>query len=53
VNGGTYRQKKKVDWVVGRSIHRKGNEAVTQRKHTPVLGHYRVVGQSICGRGTR
>jgi hypothetical protein len=51
VNGGTYR-KKEVGWVVGPSIHGKGNEVVTQRKHTLVLWHYRIVGQSIRGRGT-
>jgi hypothetical protein len=53
VNGDTYRHKKKAGLVVGCSIREKGNEAVTQRKHTLVLGHCRVVGQSICEKGTR
>jgi hypothetical protein len=53
VNGATCRQKKEDGWVVGPSIWGKGNQAVTQRKHTLVLGHYRFVGQSIRERGTR
>jgi hypothetical protein len=51
VNGATYRQKEG-GTVVGLSIHGKGNEAVSQRKHTLVLGYCRFVGQTICGRGT-
>jgi hypothetical protein len=53
VNGGIYRQKKEGDWVVGPSIRGKGNKAVTHRKHTLVLGHCPIAGQSIRGRGTR
>jgi hypothetical protein len=48
VNGATYRQMES-GWVVGPSICGKENEAVTQRKHTLVLGHYRIVDNSICG----
>jgi hypothetical protein len=40
-------------WVVGPLIRGKGDEAVTQRTHTLVLGHCRFVGQTIHGRGTR
>jgi hypothetical protein len=52
MNGASYRQKKEGGWVVGPSIHGKGNKAVTQRKHTLVLGDCRFVGQSIRRRGT-
>jgi hypothetical protein len=52
VNGATYRHKEGAS-AVGLSIRGKGNEAVTQRKHTLVLGHYPFVGQTIRGRGTR
>jgi hypothetical protein len=52
VNGATYRQKEGGS-AVGPSIRGKGNQAVTQRKHTQVLGHYRFVVQMIRGRGTR
>jgi hypothetical protein len=52
VNGATYRHKEGVS-AVGPSIRGKGNEAVTQRKDTLVLGHCRFVGQTIRRRGTR
>jgi hypothetical protein len=51
VNGATYRQNEGGS-AVGASIRGKGNEVVTQRKHTLVLGHCRFVGQTIRGRGT-
>jgi hypothetical protein len=50
-NGATYRHKEGAS-AVGPSIRGKGNEAVTRRKHTLVLGHCRFVGQTICGKGT-
>jgi hypothetical protein len=40
-------------WLGGGPFDPKGNKAVTQRKHTLVLGNCRIVGQSIRGRGTR
>jgi hypothetical protein len=52
VNCATYRHKEGGS-AVGPSIRRKGNEAVTGRKHTLVLGHCHFVGQTIRGRGTR
>jgi hypothetical protein len=52
VNGATYRHKEGGS-AVGPSIRGKGNEVVTRRKHTLVLGHYRFVGQTIRRRGTR
>jgi hypothetical protein len=48
VNGGTYRQKK----GGGPFDLWEGKHAVTQRKHTLILGYCRIVGQSIRGRGT-
>jgi hypothetical protein len=42
VNGATYRQKEGGS-AVGPSVRGKGNEAVTQRKHTLVLGYCRFV----------
>jgi hypothetical protein len=35
--------------VVGHSIRVKGNQIVTRRKHTLVLGHGRFVGQTTRG----
>jgi hypothetical protein len=46
-------QNKEAGWVVDPSICGKGNKAVTQRKRTLVMEHYRFLGQTIRGRGTR